>query len=176
MKWLWILVGALLALVLFVHVVGLFVAREHRATCRARFEQPAEALFAAITDIEGLSTWRRGLTSAVRVEAIGGLPAYRETTHQGACTYVVERSEAPRELVLRIADENLPYGGTWTYVITPADGGATLAITEDGFVKPAIFRALARFVFGYHATLEQYLKALGRKFGAEVSVERVHAE
>jgi hypothetical protein len=32
---------------------------------------------------------------------------------------------------------------------------------------------MARFVFGYHATMESYLKALGGKFGQEVAPERV---
>lgn len=173
MKWVWIVLGAVVALVVLVYVAGLFVPREHRATCRARFTQPAEVLFAAITDVEGFAGWRVGLSSAVRVDPIGGAPAYRETTSQGTCTYVVQASVPPRELVLRIADEELPYGGTWTFVITPAGGGATLAITEDGFVKPPIFRVLARVVFGYHATMEQYLRALGRKFGEDVVVERV---
>lgn len=172
MKWVWIVAGALAFLVLALYVVGSFVEREHVATCRARFRQPAEALFAAITDVEGFPAWR-AVESVVRLDPIGGKPAYRETTRQGACVYAVERSDAPRELVLRIADDDLPYGGTWTFVVTPADGGATLAITEAGFVKPPIFRTLARFVFGYHATMEQYLGALGKKFGEDVTVERV---
>lgn len=176
MKWLWILLGALVVLVAIVHVTGLCVAREHRATCRARFIQPAEALFTALTDVEGLAAWRTGLQSAVRIDPIGGKPAYRESTSHGTCTYVVETQDAPRTLVLRIADDTLPYGGTWTFALTPEAGATTLAITEDGVVKPAIFRALARFVFGYHATMEQYLKSLGRKFGADVRVERVPAD
>jgi hypothetical protein len=38
-------------------------------------------------------------------------------------------------------------------------------------VKNVIFRALARYVFTHHRTLEQYLRALGRRFGAEVAPE-----
>ncbi len=82
-----------------------------------------------------------------------------------------ERPAAPAGL--RIADDSLPYGGTWTFELAPAEGGGTtLTITEDGFVEPAIFRALARFVFGYHATMEGYLAGLGRRFGETVIVER----
>ena len=37
-----------------------------------------------------------------------------------AVTYRVEASEPPRRRVMRIADANLPYSGTWTYDVTPA--------------------------------------------------------
>ena len=78
---------------------------------------------------------------------------------------------APRRLVLRIATDDLPFGGTWTYEIAAVEGGATLRITEDGFVKPALFRFMARFIFGHTATIEQYLKDLGKKFGEDVTPE-----
>jgi len=55
----------------------------------------------------------------------------------------------------------------------PEAGGTTLSITEDGFVKNPIFRALARFAFAYHATMEEYLGSLGEKFSQEVHIEHV---
>jgi hypothetical protein len=70
---------------------------------------------------------------------------------------------------MRIASDDLPFGGTWTYEIAAAEGGATLRITEDGFVKNAFFRFMSRFIFGHTATIEQYLKDLGKKFGEEVT-------
>jgi hypothetical protein len=70
---------------------------------------------------------------------------------------------------MRIASDDLPFGGTWTYEIAAADGGATLRITEDGLVKNAFFRFMSRFIFGHTATMEQYLKDLGKKFGEEVT-------
>jgi hypothetical protein len=60
--------------------------------------------------------------------------------------------------VTRIADERLPFGGTWTWELEPNDGGTRLSITADGFVRPALFRVMARFVFGYHATMNAYLE------------------
>ena len=75
--------------------------------------------------------------------------------------YAVERVDPPRELVLRIADERLPYGGTWTFRLSPAgDGGSDLAITEDGFIENLAFRTMARFVFGYEATMNGFLTDL----------------
>jgi hypothetical protein len=40
---------------------------------------------------------------------------------------------APRKLVRRLGGSNLPFGGTWTFEITPVAEGSTLRITiRDG--------------------------------------------
>ena len=173
MKWVLIALGALVVLVALVALVGAFVPREHRATCRARFRTGADALFAALTDYDGYPAWRGDVKSVRRLEPIGGKHAFVEETGQGPRTYAVELTEPGRRLVLRIADDDLPYGGTWTFELAADANGTTLAITEDGFVKPVIFRALARFVFGYHSTMEGYLAGLAKKLGETVTVERV---
>jgi hypothetical protein len=77
----------------------------------------------------------------------------------------------PRALVTRIADPKLPFGGTWTYEISsPPDGGSQLRITEDGEIYNPIFRFVSRFVLGYSRTQEEYLQALGAKFGQSVTI------
>jgi hypothetical protein len=71
----------------------------------------------------------------------------------------VERDE-PLVVVTRIAGEKLPFGGTWTYRIAPAGGASELTITEDGEVYNPIFRFMSRFVFGYYATMDGFIKNL----------------
>lgn len=70
----------------------------------------------------------------------------------------------------RIADKDLPFGGTWTYEVNRLPSGATLKITENGEVYNVLFRFMSRFVFGHHATIETYLKYLGRKFRELVKI------
>jgi hypothetical protein len=77
----------------------------------------------------------------------------------------------PRKLVSRIADPKLPFGGTWTFEITPTAEGSTLRITENGFVTNPVFRFLSRFVFGHTGTIESYLKSLAKKFGEPPRIE-----
>jgi hypothetical protein len=48
-----------------------------------------------------------------------------------------------------------------------------LTITERGQISNPVFRFMARYVFGYHATMQEYLASLGRKFGEPVDFERV---
>jgi uncharacterized protein YndB with AHSA1/START domain len=92
-----------------------------------------------------------------------GRAVWAEHGSNGRITLAVEKSEPPRLLVLRIADPDLPFGGTWTYEVAPASGGSTLTITERGEIYNPIFRAMARFVFGYEATMAAYLDALEKR-------------
>jgi len=56
------------------------------------------------------------------------------------------------------------FGGTWTFDIVPVtEGRSRLTLTERGEIYNPIFRALARFAFGYTATMDSCLKALARK-------------
>jgi hypothetical protein len=73
-------------------------------------------------------------------------------------------------LVTRIADPKLPFGGTWTFEIAPDSDGATLRITERGYVTNPFFRFMSRFVFSQTSTMETYLKSLAKKFGEEPGI------
>jgi hypothetical protein len=74
--------------------------------------------------------------------------------------------------VARIADDKLPYGGTWTWEIEETPEGSAVRITENGEIYNPLFRFAARYVFGYSSTMEAYLRALGKKFGEEsVAIE-----
>ena len=136
----------------------------------AHFNQPPEKIWEAITDAEAMPAWRKDLKSVKRLPDRDGKPAWVETSGFGDMPLYVETSEPPRKLVTRIADPNLPFGGTWTYEIAPAAGGATLRITERGEIRSAFFRFMARFLFGYTSTMETYLRDLGVKFGENITV------
>ena len=84
-----------------------------------------------------------------------------------------ERMDPPSLLVGRIDSTELAFGGTWTYRIVPAQGGSDLTITEDGEVYNVIFRFMARFVFGYHATMDTFIRGLQAKTG---SMENANGE
>jgi hypothetical protein len=77
--------------------------------------------------------------------------------------YEIVEQAPPHRLVSRVADPGLPYGGTWTFELAPEGGGTRLTITERGEVHNPVFRVLARFVFGYAATMEAYLEDLAAR-------------
>ncbi len=122
--------------------------RDHLATVRAHYPRPIDVV------------WGKILERALQ-------PADPPVE-------IIERT-APTRLVTRITDDSLPYGGQWEFTLT-ADGdgphaGTLLTITERGFVKPAFFRLMARYVFGFTRTMIQYHRTLGTALDTAVTPE-----
>jgi uncharacterized protein YndB with AHSA1/START domain len=150
---------ALLGLAL---LVGSLLPMGHRISRQGLYGVSPEVVWRAITDVEAFPSWRDGVERVERLPDRDGRSVWREHTSDGPLTFATERAEPPRLLVIRIADRNLPFGGTWTYEIAPAARGSQLTITEDGEIYNPLFRVMARFVFGYEATIETYLSSLQR--------------
>jgi len=168
MKWfLWIFVVIAGILVIMV-LIGWLLPKAHTVTREARFHQPPDAIWKAITDIDAMPSWRQGLKSLKRLPDKNGMASWMETSDSGTIPFETVVSQPPSKLVVRIADPKLPFGGTWTYEITPVPEGSSLRIREDGEVYNPVFRFLARFVFGYSGTINTYLKSLAKKFGEQL--------
>ena len=159
MKWILFVGGVIALLILAALVVGRLLPETHRASRQATLQAAPEKVWALMTTVEDFPSWRRDVTTVQRLPDRDGRPVWVEEGANGRITLAVERSEPPRLLVTRIADPDLAFGGTWTYVVSPAPGGCTLTITEDGVIYNPFFRVMARFVFGYESTLAAYLTA-----------------
>ncbi len=104
-----------------------------------------------------------------RLPEQGGRLRWREIQASGdSIVFELVSSEPPGRRVVRIADPDLPFGGTWTFEVQPRAGGCTVQITEDGTVSNPIYRFVSRFVLGHGHNLEVYLRDLGRRFGEEL--------
>lgn len=162
-KWiLGLLIGVPIAVLVLAAGIGLLLPQSHTASVSAQLDAPPDRVWTAITGVETFASWRPGIDGVERLADRDGLPVWRETGTYGAMTIAVTAWEAPHRLVTRIADEDLPFGGTWTYVLEPANGGTRLTITEDGEIYNPFFRFMARFVFGYEGTMHGYLEGLHR--------------
>jgi uncharacterized protein YndB with AHSA1/START domain len=170
----WILIGVILLVGLpaLVALAGSLLPKSHRASRRATFHQSPETLWRVLTDCAAMPSWRTTLRAIERLPDRDGHEVWQETDRRGR-KLRLETVEAvpPRRLVGRIADPKLPFGGTWTYEITPVADGSTLTITEDGEIYNPVFRFVARFILGYTGTMEAYLRALAAKFGEQVVIE-----
>lgn len=174
MKWLLLVVVALVALILIVVVIGALLPKDHTVTRAIRLRQPPAAIWQAITDYTKFPEWRHGVEHVEPLPPSFGKSGWVETVRgAGRIPLVITESVPEKRLVTRIADPNLPFGGDWIYEITPApDGsGSTLRITENGSVRNPIFRFVSRFIFGLSATMDNYLKELGAKFGETATLE-----
>lgn len=168
MKWIWIGMGVLTMLAAAVAMLGYTIPKGHVASRQAVFQAPPERIWELITGPPG---WRPEVQKFEPLPPRDGRRAWAETDTSGQ-KIAFEEIEAvpPRRLVTRIADEKLPFGGTWTYELTAEGGRTTLRITENGEIYNVMFRVAAKYYFGYTATLESYLKALGAKLGENVAV------
>ena len=91
--------------------------RGHRATRQARYRQKPEAIYFTLA---GPVDWRSD------VKASGNLPDrdgrkqwWEQDSHGHKVTYELVEDKMPSRRVTRIAEKNLPFGGTWTIEISP---------------------------------------------------------
>ncbi|MFC5662791.1 SRPBCC domain-containing protein [Kitasatospora misakiensis] len=140
---------------------------EHVSEGGLELDRPPGEVWDVLTAVDLFPAWRPGLAHVERLPATatGGL-RWREYGKHGHTTYEVVESAAPHRLVTGIADPDLPYGGTWTYVLTPAGRGCTLTVTERGEVYQPLYRAVSHYVTGEGATVHRYLRALAHRMAA----------
>lgn len=166
MKILLIIIGGLVLLVLIVVVTGALLPKRHVATRSAEFKASPDQLFALVA---GPQNWRPDVAKCEDIPDSSGRRLQRETSKRGeTMTYELLDVNPPHSLERRIATPNLPYSGSWTFVFTPGAGGTKVRITEDGEVYNPVFRFVTRFITGETATIDAYLRAMGKATGQDV--------
>ncbi len=163
MRWIVVVLAVLAVLVAVVALIGSRLPKSHRALVERTFAVAPESIWRTITDVDAFPSWREGVKRVQRLPDRDGRPVWIEEGGFGKLTLAVERFEPPRLLVGRIADPGLPFGGTWTYEITPVSDGSRLRITEDGEVYNPMFRFMSKFIFGYEGTIQSYMASLGKR-------------
>jgi uncharacterized protein YndB with AHSA1/START domain len=162
LRWMLYAGAAAALLIAALVIVGYLLPVAHVASAEARLARSPGEVFSAIADVKRYPEWRPDVS---RVELLAESPRtrWKESGGNGEITFEVEDAAPPGRLQARIADQTLPFGGTWTYEMTPSGSGTLLRITERGEVYNPLFRVLSRFVFGHTATMEQFLRNLERK-------------
>lgn len=163
LKWIVLVIAVVLAVVGLVEIWGSQLPAEHTAARTVELRQSPKQVWDVI---DGPPTWRPEVTSYELLSADPHRKWIEYGRHGQKVTYEVVSSDPPQRLVTRIADSHLPFGGSWTYEITPTATGSSLTITENGEIYSPVFRLVARYVQGYTATIDNYLKALHAKLGA----------
>ena len=167
MKWVLIVMGALAAVFVAMALVGLFVSREHRATSTISLKQPIDSVWKVVRDIGGGASWWPAIKHVERLPDRGGREVWRQKQMSGFdVPIIVLESTPPRRLVTQINPKaRAAFGGTWTYELAPEGDGTHMSVTEVGWIGNPIFRFMSRFLFGYYGSLDNYLKALAKRFG-----------
>ena len=155
MKFVLILGAVLLAILLAPFVIGSFLPLEHTVSKSVALEAPTDEVFALLTDVEDYALWRSGLKS---VEVLDEEPLrFRESGSYGDVVFEEVSRNEPDQIVIRIAEDDQPYGGQWTYDLASSADGCELTTTEDGWVKSPYYRFMSKYMFGYDSTIAAYL-------------------
>lgn len=144
-------------------VYGASQPREHVASRTIELSHTPAALFAILDDVASYPCWRTGVT---RVERLGDEPRrYVEHVGDERIGYVVDERVPVQRLVVRIADAELPWGGSWTYELEPSGSGTRLTITERGFIEPVLLRGVAALMMDPTASIAGVQEDLRRHHG-----------
>ena len=163
MKWVYGILGALILLALVITIVGWLLPVKHEASRSAEFARTPSDVYALVSGYANYAQWWPDV-SRVEVLAEGsGKATFREHLSDGPIVMSVIEQSPPSRFVTKIDDPSQPFGGTWTFEAVPVNDARTrLTITERGEIYNPIFRALARFVFGYTSTMDSFLAAAHR--------------
>ena len=150
MKWIAIVVVALIVVIAVVAIIGSTLPRNHTASRTLRVKRSPADVWPVVT--QAMSA------SSVPVDVL--------------------ESDPPRRLVTRVKESEKMLGGTWTVTATPADApstgsrqaGCTLTIVEDGWVANPVFRFVSRYVMGHHATMDGILTSVAKTLGEPVEL------
>ena len=146
-------------------VLGLTQPTEHEVSMQAVIHASPDQVRHTITDFSNYPQWREGVTGVTLVASPQGLVGtkFLEQGWEDVLFEVVQASpmdRLPWRMETEIADDTLDFGGKWIYELnTTDDGSSRLRITEQGFVRSFLFRALGIF-FSKTATMERYLHDL----------------
>lgn len=164
-KGLLIAAAFLLALIGLMAAVGATLPVRHHTSLQSVYPAPRDTLFALITDVERFAEWRTGVERVEPRPNVQGRPRWQEVGPDGAILYETVESTPARRHVTRIADPELPFGGSWTFELEDAPPGTLLRITEDGEIYNPIFRFVSRYILGHDRTIERYLADLRSEIG-----------
>jgi hypothetical protein len=166
LKWALYVGLGLVGLIAIAAVVGMMLPKAHEAWSSTSYRAKPEQVYAVVTDFAKYPEWRTGVT---RMDITGGgtSPLVTEHGSNGVIPYKLELMQPPSKIVMRIADPNLSFGGTWTFEIAPQDSGSELLITENGEIYNPLFRVMSKLFFSPTKTIETYLADLKRRLGEQ---------
>lgn len=156
MKWVLIVIGVLVSVVLIVFVVGKLLPIKHTVSVTKKFSVSSSKLWQVVRNFQEYDKWRRLEQLQVISET-----KWKETDKRGdIITFGIIEEELEHSMVVKILDENLPFGGTWVYEIESLEERSVLKITENGEVYNPIFRFISHFFMDQTSTINQYLNDL----------------
>ena len=161
MKYILIVLGVILLIPAIAWIIGMALPQSHNVTIFQQFNISAEGIFMKITDIRNFPEWRSNVERVEFLNENERNPLWREYySNEDPLSFRIIDQEESRSLTTEIADENLPFGGRWTYTLESEGESTLLTITENGEVYNPIFRFVSTYIIGHDTTIKQYMADL----------------
>lgn len=165
MTWLWIVLAIVIGVPLLLFAVGSFLPRDHVARMSIELNASSDKIWTLVSDLADTPRWRKDISGVTVDSAPGGPVRYVEQSSHGKVPFEIVSQDPPKGQVVRVVDDDQPFGGTWTWELIPAGAGTRVIITEAGFIKNPLFRVMSKLVFKPTNTIRSYLQALARELG-----------
>jgi uncharacterized protein YndB with AHSA1/START domain len=163
-----ILLGGLLLAGGVMYFVGANLPERHTQIASLTVRANRVTVWKVITDYEKMPEWWPDI-KAVRFETRpnGEIWTWNRDSHGEEIAFRTLGQREPEQLIREIVGENLPFGGTWTFDLSDvSDGHTRIMITEEGFVKPPVFRVIAKYFIGYDKTMNSFFTNLEKRLAA----------
>jgi uncharacterized protein YndB with AHSA1/START domain len=174
-RWLAVVAVIVIGVPAVVVLAGTMLPRDHLATMSITLRAEPARVWALVSDVGGTARWRPDVKAVEAQTPVEGRERFVEVGRHGRTPFEVVFREPPGRQVVRVLDDGMPFGGTWTYELAPSGEGTRLTISEAGFIRNPVFRVMSRIAFPPTATMDAYLRALAAELGenAEPVVIRV---
>lgn len=174
-KWLLRLAALAIVAALGLFFWGRTLPERHVAPVSAILARPPAEVWNVVADPQRLPDWYPEIDEVTLLPDRDGKACWRETGTHGSFTVVRSEADPPRRLVIDLVfepGEQPDVSGRWIIELAPDGAGTRVTVIEDARLHNPFFRGLAAAWFGYQDTSEGWLRALGRRFGEEVTPQR----
>ncbi|MBL8020880.1 MAG: SRPBCC domain-containing protein [Leptospirales bacterium] len=163
-----IVIGIFIIAILGLYLYGRSLPADHTASVSREYPVSRSLVWKLITTYPEIPTWWPDVKSIeTETRPDGTVVSWNLDSHGNRIPFITAEEIFEKKLVRKIASDDLPFGGTWTFELESTGPSQTrLSIREDGFVKPPLFRAMGQLFIGQDTTLKSFASALATKTAA----------
>jgi hypothetical protein len=161
MKWVIVILGILVCLVLIIVIIGYLLPVKHISSVQVSISASPAEIWTRLTDLKDYPAWR----SDVKSVSVRSAVEWVEVNDRGdSLPLKIITRDIGQRLVTQIEGRNLPFGGGWEFRLKNNGDSTTVTITENGEVYNPLFRFVSKFIMGHDATLKKYAGFLEKSF------------
>lgn len=138
---------------------------EHHEEITAELNTSSKKVWQILTDYKDMPTWWSAVVKTVdEKQPDGKTVTWNYDQHGKRIGFVTVKQENEKLLVREIVTKGLPFGGSWSFELTPLSSNKTkLTLIEDGFIRPALARIVMIHFIGIRSNMESFIDALKKK-------------